>query len=382
MNFETCPLRPLRLVLALLVGALVSLLSPRPADACKCGIDGPIISAPDVPVELAGSITIAVDEATLTCDRVVGRFPIACKWEGRYRFEHAGEAAAIPLTVAFPRGAAIRIALDGVVAASERTVDPRSLRERRDDLPPQQTITAVWDAPQDGAVAVVVTAELRVDPWDACCGRDTNNRRHPVLNPWRFSLYRLGYGRVSKLHNATAWTLAIDTPRAWRGHTDGGKPHGRRRSEVVKRGMWIDPREPFVPVLIDRPLRLDRGGPIAAVGLGFEPGGVAPRLRFGWELAWPNALVHTIAVETDARRRVVLVPAWEATLSYLGTWFLDFALGLGVPIQVAPAPRPGVRVLGRMGWRMVHLLGIYDAYPAFRGAPLEHHGALMLQVGM
>ena len=352
----------------------------RPAGACKCGIDAPGISAPIVAPAQAASVTMTEGHAVLTCDRIVGRAPIACTWRARYVLSRRGEAAAVGLAVEFPVGAVVRVELDGVVVASARSPDPRSLRERRSVAPPR-TLEATWKAPQDGRVEVMVHADLRVDPWQSCCGPDTNNRRHPVLNPWNSSLYRFNYVSPEPPDDTAAWRFDVDTPRTWWSGFHEGEVRGRRRVRSVS-GRQLSRNEPYTSLLIDRTLRLDRGGPIAAAGVSFEPGGVAPRLRFGWELAWPHYLVHTLAVETDTRRRVVLVPAWEGALSFLGTWFLDLGLGVGAPVQLAPAPRPGVRVLGRIGWRVVHLLGVYDAYPRFRGAPIEHHGALMLQLGM
>lgn len=56
--------------------------------------------------------------------------------------------------------------------------------------------------------------------------------------------------------------------------------------------------------------------------------------------------------------------------------------GVGAPSQLAPLARPGVRVFARLGWFWCHLLGTLDVYPAFRGAPPERLGSLMLQFGI
>ena len=359
--------------LAGLLAAVIAATYAHPAAACKCAIDAPAISGPRSPQT---TVAVTHDEATLTCDRARRNYPVACKWHARHVLEHTGDAAAIPLTIEFPLGATIQLAIDGVVVARAETHDHRGLYARRDP-PPPRTIAATWHASANDRAELVVTADLHIDPWHACCSPDTNNRRHPLLSPWNSKGHRFTYAGTPLQRADTTWRFTLDIPRGWDRY---GVVEGRRRRFVEH----DEPNRPEIgtQVYFDRPLRLDPGGLVAAAGVGFQPGGVAPRLRVGYELAWPDLLVHTIAVETDTRRRVVVVPAWELAHSSLFTWNTDVGLGLGVPVQVLPTTRPGVRVLGRIGWRFVHIIGVYDAYPAFRGAPIEHNGALMLQLGL
>jgi len=72
------------------------------------------------------------------------------------------------------------------------------------------------------------------------------------------------------------------------------------------------------------------GGPFAAVGVGWrDHAGLA--LRAGWEVARPAWLVSSVAVESDARSYVAVVPALEGTFPY---WSL--------PMSLFPAPAVGV----------------------------------------
>ena len=91
--------------------------------------------------------------------------------------------------------------------------------------------------------------------------------------------------------------------------------------------------------------------------------------------------MHSVVVETDARRRVLVVPAWELAIPDWSKFLPDLGAGLGVPVQLVPEARPGVRVQARFGVWIFHLIGSFDHFPAVRGLPRERLGALTLQVG-
>lgn len=364
--------RPARaLALLPLVAAAAALAGPRPVHACDCALLGPTFHPPYVPEPFAAAVTTSEEVAGLTC-RPARRGRLACTWTARYVLTRA-VAGDIPLTFAYPTGADLVVRLDGqVVADSVAALDPRFGVAQRE-------LFVTWPAGQASRAVVELRADLLVGPAVCGCdsGRTTNRRRHPKVSPAGLPHYAVVYQPQAQPESVR---LSLEFRRPWREHRPalfrGGK--GRRITrDVAKHGD-----EP-VSIGFKAPFRLDPGGPVAGVGLGFSPEGLRPRLRLGWELAWPQMWVHSLVIETDARARVAVIPAWELTYPRVPHPLVpDSGIGVGAPIQLAPLARPGVRVFARLGWFWCHLLGTLDVYPAFRGAPPERLGSLMLQFGI
>lgn len=105
-----------------------------------------------------------------------------------------------------------------------------------------------------------------------------------------------------------------------------------------------------------------KGGPFIAVGgalLDANP----VRGRIGWEHAepFPN-LFYSAALETDFTREFSVVPAIEVThgRSFVGFLFPCAGIGVGVPVQILPDLRPGLRLQASLSWRMVSFLTTFD----------------------
>lgn len=354
-----------------LLAALAALAAPRPAGACDCGLLGPTFHPPYVPEAFAAAVTTTEEVADLTC-RPARRGRLACTWSARYVLTRAG-ATDVPLTFAYPTGADIVVRLGGdIVASSIAALDPRFGVGQRE-------LFVTWPAGQVNDIVVEVRADLQIGPAACGCdaGRTTNRRRHPLVSPAGLPDYAVDYRPQPGPESVR---LSLELRRPWREHPPGLFPGGEGRR--ITRDLRKDGDEP-IKLAFKTPLRLDPGGPIAGVGLGFSPEGLRPRLRLGWELAWPQMWVHSLVIETDARARVAVIPAWELTYPRVPHRLVpDSGVGVGAPIQLAPLARPGVRVFARLGWLWCHLLGTFDVYPAFRGAPPERLGSLMLQFGL
>ena len=119
-------------------------------------------------------------------------------------------------------------------------------------------------------------------------------------------------------------------------------------------------------------------GPVVAAGARFPRRRDANLwLRGGWEVASFPSLAHSLVVESDIER-VLIVPATE-----IGTPAMliipSLSVGVGAPIRVAPEFRPGVRVTGGVNFPLISVVGGYDHFPRFRGQSVERLGFVGLQ---
>lgn len=180
-----------------------------------------------------------------------------------------------------------------------------------------------------------------------------------------------------ELPKADDRTIRVSIPSRWR----------------VSRAQWAVERDGKRRVLTSKDaaaptmLSLSKGepfpgGPLAAAGVSIQHrGDVRPHLRLGYELGSLPFLVHTLAVETDLRR-VELVASTDIGTQNIFVFFPSFSAGLGVPLRVYPAVRPGVRAQGALGWPFVSLLGTFDVFPPLGSGDLELIGGAMLQLNL
>jgi hypothetical protein len=368
----------LRALAAVVVAAAVALVA-RDVAACKCGYDGTAITAP----RFTGPLELREASAELRCDSAAHGY-ITCTWTAFYQLHNPGEARTIELDIGHIAGARVALFVDGAFAS--RPAADLAARRRAVDRGERAGTSVQWDAPAGGETLLTVEANFLVSPWTCPCQYPTNSRRHPWVTRWRSADYYVNYRPGDEFSAAPpTYSLVHDIPARWSGYRPHGPEHRRQGSRsiaaVTRARPTADRYDEGGRISAERPLRLDPGGPIVAAGLGWSPEGLRPRLRVGWELAWPKLLVHSLVVETDARRRLTLIPAWELAIPEWHVVFPDLGVGLGVPVQLLPDARPGVRVQGRFGFWIFHIIGAWDHYPAVRGLPHENHGALMLQVG-
>lgn len=87
---------------------------------------------------------------------------------------------------------------------------------------------------------------------------------------------------------------------------------------------------------------LSHGGPFLAIGSAGESE-KSTRLRVGWEVARPRWLLYSLQADFDFRGRVIAAPVVSAASQWI-TVIPSIGLGLGVPVQVAPTVRAGLRL--------------------------------------
>lgn len=108
---------------------------------------------------------------------------------------------------------------------------------------------------------------------------------------------------------------------------------------------------------------IEHGGPFVGIG-GVAGGGDAAgfRMRFGYEMAVPLWLIESVSVDADFRGRLIVTPALEAALPQI--FFIpSLAVGVGVPVQVLPETRVGVRLLGSLQLFSVGFVTAVDIFP-------------------
>jgi hypothetical protein len=386
-----------------LLAVLLTIVGARTAAACKCREPrGAFVAGPYVDAELGlqlGSSSVAV--------RCEGRRKAPrCEYEARY-VVHNPSASPV-------RGAAVVLGSDGTQPqvwldrASVASREPEALDERamehaaeRMGLPPMMRLAFVIEVPAQASVELRVTTPITPTNTECDCGQLQIERWHPLVSR-RLELdytveHLRGFGFEGEeeadpdVHSVPAWVrdehpleqisevplrwwmsrYSAPHPRRihggrWEGRTTAGGYGGRHD--------WSFGMRP--PVLW--------GGPFAAVGVGWrDKAGLA--LRAGWEVSRPAWLVTSLAVESDARTTVSLVPALEATFPEWTRTLLLFpapAVGVGAPIQVWPEPRFAVRTQLRLGWPIFSILGAVDVYPAQAGWSGDVHGALLFQIGV
>jgi hypothetical protein len=364
--------------LALTIG-----LAGREAAACKCSYDGTPIAGPKItgePIDLQG------ESVQLRCDRARQR-DLVCTWKAAYVLRNGEAARTIELVVAHVAGAAVTLRLGEVVAGASQAQEIAAQRWAADHgWAPEGETRATWAAPANGTVTLTVDATFLVTPWGCTCADGGSNyRRHPWVSARTSRRYFVNYKAVGEWRAQPAtMTVEHDIPRRWTGDRDlkYRRDGDRKRAKQATPRPSSDRWDEHALFTMYRRWRVDPGGPVVGAGLGWGPEGLRPRLRIGYELAYPRVLVNSVVVETDARRRVMIVPSWELTFGDGWPVFLpDIGAGLGVPIEVVPEARPGVRVHGRFGFWIFHLIGSFDHFPAIRGLGIQRLGSLALQVG-
>lgn len=120
-------------------------------------------------------------------------------------------------------------------------------------------------------------------------------------------------------------------------------------------------KERLALVFTAPPPVLENGGPF--VGLGGRTGHFGGfRARVGYEVAFRQMVLTSIAAESDFRHTMQIVPAVElATPAVL--ILPSVGLGVGVPIQIKPDARPGARIQASMQFYPVGLFAAVDIFP-------------------
>lgn len=193
--------------------------------------------------------------------------------------------------------------------------------------------------------------------------------RHPLLGA-----RESGPGKeyVIDYYIAPLWTWAgrpdleveVVVPEGYRG---GGKRVFASGTAPATLSLRIEKPAPMVI----------HGGPKVAVGgsLGDDSG---LRLAAGWEVARPNWILYSIALETNARERHYVVPMVTAATDSIFVIIPSLGVGVGAPVEVAPDLRVGGRVAVDAHFTAVGLVTALDLYPTSGTLQLSLLGQLGL----
>ena len=335
---------------AVLVAMVAVLTSSAEAQACKCADTSTSVTRPGLTSD-SSEMRVRYDSIEITCeDRALKR----CTWRQRHHVSNGGSNAAhVEGRVADAlRGVKAHVELlddESYETVSTLAVDPHAV---------------AFDVPAESQAVVVIEAQVSFGSGSCGCWATGLMRRHPVVSRGSDVEAELTYVTHHGLPE-DAWTnvsLSIEYPGPGRirsTHARGLKTRsiggGRLRSTAQFRDQDI-------AIFLERRNVVARGGPFVAVGGGW--GTQRPlRLRAGYEFGAPRWLVHSVAVESDTTD-VRVVPGVLALSGH--SWFPLLpagGIGLGVPIDVYPNPRVGMRAQIDVSWYVVTFVATADYFP-------------------
>lgn len=328
----------------------------------------------------------------------------ACRFEARYRLRNGtSEAEVIDAAFLGLRVREVSVEFDGEpLPVAEGQVDPSAAEEalgRFGGTSVERLGFTLTLPPERGGELVVrgvVQLERRFLPsgyeWPAVQARHvllSSDRRQATH--WDID-YLLGPIRTwagnPELHVTvripSAWevgsspdTSARTLPEAtgWQVRREGAHAVAERRLEAASAPEWLN-----IALTRHKPWWIPGG---VQLGVGARLGdGSRFMARLGYQLAAPESFLHSLSVETDFREQLVLTPLTQyATPQIL--IIPSLGLGVGVPVQVLPEARPGLRLLVDLHFGPVGVALSWDHYPRLReGSDTFSRLTLLLQGGL
>jgi hypothetical protein len=216
----------------------------------------------------------------------------------------------------------------------------------------------VWGWLEDDGRQLAIQLEIVAE----AVGADFHDR---ASSPCHFSALEIRHRFVSGYELAgNTWFATSSAPTRVHIETDRALvvevDRVRRR---IRRPLTFDSREPHAISILERNGIM--GGPFIAAGGAILDANPA-RGRIGWEHTYLYPfLFYSAALETDFTREFTFVPAVEITHGGgLGALMIPRAgLGVGVPMQFLPDPRPGLRTQVSLSWFVFSFLTTFDWLP-------------------
>lgn len=297
-----------------------------------------------------------------------------------------------------------RLTVDGAAPQGEPTGSELGAIERSVTRPSSSLLEALWRAfvgPDKHRVAFRIAAEpgtrheivisgrayAYVEHHDRFLELDAVAARHllvgtqkrPIDNyVFEYDLVPRGDWRsVARMDLSIAYPSRWPRPSAGKGvdltaHRDG--------ATRVLTGSMSAERARDLRVAVDAGFSSFRnGGPLIALGGTLGSKG-AVRGRIGYEVAAPGWLLYSLTADTDFRRRFIVTPLIEAASP---TVFIipSFGIGAGVPVQIAPERRVGVRVQGDIHLLPLGVVMSVDIYPPLGSLKTMAEMSILGQVG-
>ena len=172
-----------------------------------------------------------------------------------------------------------------------------------------------------------------------------------------------------------AYARTLPEATGWQVRREGAHAVAERRLEAASAPEWLN-----IALTQRKPWWIPGG---VQLGVGARLGdGSRFMARLGYQLAAPESFLHSLSVETDFREQLVLTPLTQyATPQIL--IIPSLGLGVGVPVQVLPEARPGLRLLVDLHFGPVGAALSWDHYPRLReGSDTFSRLTLLLQVGL
>ncbi|WP_253896011.1 hypothetical protein [Corallococcus exercitus] len=178
---------------------------------------------------------------------------------------------------------------------------------------------------------------------------------------------------VGSSPDASARTLPVAT--GWQLRQEGEQVVAERSLTAESAPEWLN-----VTLTKPRPWWTQGG---VQLGMGARLGDDARFMaRLGYQLAAPESFLHSLSVETDFREQVVLTPLTQYATPQVAI-IPSFGLGLGIPVQVLPEARPGLRLLADLHFGPLGAVLSWDHHPALReGTDSFSRLILLFQVGL
>ncbi|WP_375754510.1 hypothetical protein [Corallococcus exercitus] len=178
---------------------------------------------------------------------------------------------------------------------------------------------------------------------------------------------------VGSSPDASARSLPVAT--GWRLRHEGEHVVAERTLTAASAPEWLN-------VTLTKPKPWWTSGGVQ-LGLGARLGDDSRFMaRLGYQLAAPESFLHSLSVETDFREQVVLTPLTQYATPQV-VIIPSFGGGLGIPVQVLPDVRPGLRLLADLHFGPLGAALSWDHYPALReGSDSFSRLILLFQVGL
>jgi hypothetical protein len=345
-------------------GALAaSLLAVRPASVQACSPGRPDVALVRPPWPESSGLLLVSESLELDCDD-----PNHCRWRSVHTYTRAepGEPARVPMQLPFSKYDSLSVRWGGeaveLLGEEQRqaAIDWVAAHEgERDEAPNEGVWLFVEDDGQQLQVELEIAGEVYGEGrnWNRVCRYTALEVRHPFVPrdargvSWRW--WSRGPAAVApeartRVHVETDPGLLLEV--------------GRARRNTARRPADLDePTNSGVELAVLERQRIS-GGPFIALGGAILDANPA-RGRIGWEHAHPYPfLFYSGALETDFTHELTLVPAVEITH---GGGIMAFAIpragfGVGLPVQILPDPRPGLRAQVSFSWIVFSILTTFD----------------------
>jgi len=312
-----------------------------------------------------------------------------CRFVADYTLENASDATVSTYAAFYSeRVSSLQATLDGKPVLSELTQEQQAALDQA-VLAVTHEQSRVWrlvrhqSEPLRQGLSIVVearrTARLVVEGWmepetsfkprgylmspihtrHPFFGLPTYEGEHHTFEYWIAPIRT--WGPAPRIELTVAW------PSHWVFSTSPLMAHKNERGGVTTLVEELDASAvDTLSFVVNHPAPLvANGGPVVALGGNLDDSG-GFRMRLGYEVAGPEWLVLSGSADFDLHGEWVLAPAAELATEDVMVIVPSLAVGLGVPVRVAPTVDVGIRGLATITWPLVGTVLSADWYPGMK----------------